>query len=121
MGETGPGPLKDFESSLKKWGRREPKTPPEVAARRVLARLPEREKTSSDGWRRFLLPAAALLVLALGYAVFLRDGQPPPDVAVRLAAPPITLDENTALIWLDEETPLYMTLASPESTEGENR
>ena len=120
MGETGPGPLKDFESALKKWGRRGPKTPPEAAARRVLAQLPEREKSSRDRWRPFLLPAAALLVLALGYGILQRNGQTPPET-VRLAAPPVTLDENTALIWLDAETPLYMTLAAPESTRGENR
>jgi hypothetical protein len=121
MGETGPDPLKDFESSLKEWGSREPKTAPEDAARRVLAQLPEREKSAKDWWRPFLLPAAALMVLALGYGIFLRVSQPPPDVAVRLAAPPVTLDENTALIWLDAETPLYMTLAAPESAQGENR
>ena len=50
MGETGPDPLKDLEKALEQWGRREPKTPPETGARRVLDRLPEsREKSRFSG------------------------------------------------------------------------
>jgi hypothetical protein len=115
MDETGPDPLKDLEKALEQWGHRGPKTPPEVGARRVLDRLPESRDTSSFPWSRFLLPAAALLVLALGYTILMRDGRPPAEVAGEIPAPPIVLDENTALIWLDEETPLYLTLAAPES------
>jgi hypothetical protein len=32
----------------------------------------------------------------------------------------IELEENVALIWLDRETPLYMTLSPPGADRGES-
>jgi hypothetical protein len=115
MDETPRDHLKAFEDAWKKKVGRAPETPPEVAARRILARLPERRA----GWlllfeKRFILPAAALVLVGLAIGVSTRFLVKPLSVSVGYPSPSIELNENMALIWLDDETPLYMTLSAPE-------
>ncbi len=121
MAENRRDPLKDFEKRWSLWAHRPPKTSPDEAAHRLLIRLPDRVvgRRFVTSWR-MVLPAAALVVLAIGVGILWKPYPPPPTVS---SPSPwsIALDENTALIWLDPETPLYLTLTEPEVTRGERQ
>ena len=123
MDENHEDPLREFEDRWKEWGRRPAGTSPDVAARRILACLPERPAR----WggialipARRLLVAAAAGILVLSIAVIRRDGPPSVQEAPGPTEAPIELNENVTLIWLDTNTPLYMTLRSPEAVRGES-
>jgi len=109
-----------FTDAWRRAATRPPERTPEAAARQVLARL---EADAGGRWRRRLMQhrallrwaaAALLLALALGWSAsrVRRAGvpaTPPPAVA----AAPLPLDDGVVLLWLDDDTPLYLTLAPP--------
>jgi hypothetical protein len=115
--------LKPFDDELKKWAERPASTPPVWAARRVLARIDE-EDARRHRWRFQMRPAAlwlasAAAVLALVVGTFLlRNESSPVPLAVQaeLETPP--LGNGVALIWIDSETPLYMTFQPPVTDLG---
>ena len=111
-----------LDERIRRWALRTPRTPSREAARTVVARLRDARVPA----RRRLTAAAAILALAL-LAVLIRPdgvvdppGREPARDAPRLEAP--LLDETVALIWLDSETPLYLTLEvpSPKHRKGES-
>lgn len=136
--------LEGVEERWRRWARRPPRTSPETAAHRVLARLAEPDPQPgwqpAGGWtsrsaRR--LVAAALALAAVG--IWLLTAGPPwplpapdtdpgpgtesdesPSAAVRSVEVPEapTMAEGVVLMWLDAETPLYMTLAPPGRAAG---
>lgn len=119
MAEKSRGPLKDFEERWKLWAGRSPKTSPEEAAQQILARLLDRTtERHLATWWRVVLPAAALVVLAIALGILWKP-YPTTSTARSLAPSSVALDENTALIWLDPETPLYLALPEPEAPRGE--
>lgn len=111
-------PIEDFENRWKSWAERPPRTSPEAAARQVLARLDEGERPTLPRvglpHMRWLAAAAAVL---LAMAVGLFAPSSPPARTAEVAAPP--LDDGVVLIWLDSETPLYMSFAPPPAEEGD--
>ncbi len=121
MDENSRDPLKDFEKRWSLWALRPTQTSPDEAAQRLLDRLPDRiaERRLATSWR-VLLPAAALVILTIGAGILWRS-YPPPPTASRPSHSSIALDESTALIWLDPETPLYLTLTEPEAKRGERQ
>jgi len=67
-----------------------------------------------------LLATAALLVIAVTVGV--RRQGPIPEATPRAAPPPLAsapLGAGQALIWLDAETPLYMTFETPQAAPGD--
>lgn len=106
--------LKEFEVRYKSWAERPPETSPEEAARQVLARLDETEprRRHFPVW----LAAAAAVLLAVAAGLFAPQPPPPPRTAV-VTAP--ALDDGVVLIWLDSETPLYMSFAPPPVEQGD--
>lgn len=110
-----------FDEAFKSWADQPPQTPADEAARQVMARLPERRSRQwfSGSWPRLASAAAGLaLVLVLGWTTLNRSAELSPAVAPsteEVALPP--LSENVVLLWLDKETPLYLTVAAP-ATEG---
>jgi hypothetical protein len=60
--------------------------------------------------------AAALLIAVVAGNWLLQTGEPSVVTNNGHAAP--SLGHGEVLIWLDEETPLYMTFQSPESEAG---
>ena len=102
-----------FVEAWKKWARRPPKQSPAEAAAAVSRRLPARQE------RRYwwaLAAAAALTVtiaLAFHWSDFVRRaGSPGANVSRQDATP---MGNGEVLIWLDEETPLYMNFQPPEN------
>ena len=104
----------EFEGALVAWAERPPRGSPEEAGRRVLEAARQRQRRSRAV--RALLATAALVVLALSWASARRPvpGGSPPE------APPSrrALGAGQALIWLDAETPLYMTFEAPGTAPG---
>jgi hypothetical protein len=126
---------RDFEERWRRWGERPPRTRPETAARRVLTRLAEPAPRpwwqpaggwTSPGTRR--LAVAALVLAAVGIWVLTAGlpisftgpgstGAPVRPPSGSLPATPAMTD-GVVLMWLDAETPLYMTFAPPSRTAG---
>lgn len=106
-----------FDDAFKRWARRPPRTSPEVAAARLRERLPPRQaRPLFAGGALRLAAAAAGLVLLLGVAWLVSRPGPVAPPAEELAVPP--LDENVVLLWLDRQTPLYLTVAPPAAPKG---
>lgn len=102
---------RDFERELSDWGRRPARTPPDVAAARVIAGLP-----AQPWWdvRRLAAAAAvAVLVVSIGAGWWIMQDNNPDLVVLE---PPL-LDENVVLWWVDPETPVYFALGPPECEE----
>jgi len=108
-----------FDKALKSWGARPPKTPADEASRQVMEQLSERQSDSWFAGSRWRLASAALglaLVLGAGWLAILRPAGPE-SPAREIALPP--LSEDVLLLWLDDETPLYLTVAPP-AVEGDS-
>jgi len=106
----------EFEGALVAWAERPPRRSPEEAGRRVVEAARQRQRRSRAV--RALLATAALVVLALTLGLP-REGPVPggsPPEAPPLASAP--LGAGQALIWLDAETPLYMTFEAPGTAPG---
>ena len=102
-------PIDRFEDRWLAWARRPPRTAAGDAARKVLARLEPPRRVPAYRW----LAAAAVALLAAGLWLSWPP-VPAPEVAFGLDQGP-PLGEGVALIWLDPETPLYMTLTPPRA------
>ena len=116
-----------FDRAFKAWAERPPATPAEQAAGQVLERLarrPIRPKRSHVAWR-WANAFAAILLAAVIVARFspVPSSTPSPIEtpggvqAGVVEAPP--LPEGVVLMWLDAETPLYLTMNPPEVPQGE--
>jgi hypothetical protein len=111
---TQRSPEDRFDEALRAWADRPPRLDSRAAARAVTSRLGERRRQPPRlVWT--LATAAAVAVAAAGVLV-VRVTSPPlgPQQAGMVLATP-TLTEGQILIWLDEETPLYMTYAAPDT------
>jgi ferric-dicitrate binding protein FerR (iron transport regulator) len=103
-----------FEERLRERAGRPPSTPPEVAARRVLAALPGARR-SFISWRVAAAAAAVLLVCAAAWVVSRSRG----STAARVAqVAPATLPDNVVQWWLDDGTPVYFVLGGSSSQRG---
>jgi len=112
--------MERFDEALKTWAKRSPQTPAHEAARQVVARLSERR---TGGWLmgnslRFATAAAGLALLLVVGWVTLPKAPGTLASTPEVALPP--LPDDVVLLWLDDETPLYLTVALP-ATEGGSR
>jgi hypothetical protein len=108
--------VEEFESALKSWAERPPRRSPAEAGRRVVEAAGRRRRRRRT--IQTLLATAALLVIALTLGV--RREAPVPEATPEAAPPlaPAPLGAGQALIWLDAETPLYMTFEAPPPAPG---
>jgi ferric-dicitrate binding protein FerR (iron transport regulator) len=105
-----------FEQAMKAWAERPSRLSPEQAGRRVVEAARRRRRRA--GAVGTLLATAALLAVALTFGV--PHGGPLSETRTP-AAPPVAaapLGAGQALIWLDAETPLYMTFEAPGTAPG---
>jgi hypothetical protein len=121
--ENGSG----FDEAFRQWGRRPPRTAPEVASTRIVAHLGSRTGRALR-WR---LAVAVAMLLGIPLALWLvtRNGEQlpttsstpnaiaalptPASQSAAMASPP--LEGNVVLSWLDPETPVYFMLSPPDS------
>lgn len=106
---------RELEDAWRRHAARPPDLSPEDAAARVLRRLAERHGVTRRGRHHWRLAAAALLlVVLLAAAVLLRLPAAPsaPPRAGEVAETALSSD-GVVVLWLDEETPLYLTLEPP--------
>ena len=108
-----------FEKAFRRWAEFPPETPPKEAADRVVMQLPQRRSGSLLAGSRLRFAAAgAALMLVVGVGWFARQPEPPASIPspTEVALPP--LEEHVLLLWLDRETPLYLTVAPPATKGG---
>ena len=109
-------PMDRFEDEWKAWARRPLRTGASDAARRLRERLeePVRRRSPTRGW---LAAAATVALAALGLWTSWPPGHAPDTPGTVGLVEPQPLPPGVVLIWLDVETPLYMTLTPPGSSE----
>ena len=96
-----------FDEAFREWAARPPGTKPEIAARRVTDRIRRHPPRSRRSW---LVAAAAVAALAAGSVALLQLASPPDSPGpAPVTSRAVDLDTDEVLIWLDPETPLYMT------------
>ena len=118
-------PQDRFDQELRQWGSRPPRRSAQRAAREVRERLetPRRGFTSTASWQA-AAAFAAVLAVAVGLWIahpsedFGEATPPMPPVSSVAELAPAPLDEGVVLIWLDPETPLYLTLKAPGPGNG---
>jgi hypothetical protein len=103
----------DFDRAFTAWARRPVPTPPEEGARLVRSAI-ERSRRPSPV--RTWLALAAAVVLAL--AAWLAVRPTPPTQQQAQLEPPIVLEEDVVVWWLDPETPVYFSLPQARGDEG---
>jgi hypothetical protein len=106
-------PERRFEERWLRWARRPPRLAPEEAARRVSDALQQRRARRSASLA--LVAAAAVLAVALPLSLPRTPPTPALDGGPAAGTAQVGLGENQVLIWIDEETPLYMTFQAPEA------
>lgn len=107
-----------FDEAFRSWAERPSPTPADEAARRVRARLPERPQGRWLSGSRLRLATAAAglaLLLIVGWFTMPRF-EAPSTLRQELSLPP--LSDDVVLLWLDDETPLYLTVAPPATKGG---
>ena len=105
-----------FVEAWRRWVNRPPSLSPAASAARVASRLTAARPSRRPRWA--LAAAAALLLTVTGTTVLWWRGRPaelPPQTAADQTRP---LGKGEVLIWLDEQTPLYMTFQEPEPGPG---
>jgi hypothetical protein len=101
-----------FDKALRAWAERPPRSSGGEAARAVAAAVTAR-RTHPPRLAWAMATAAALALAVSGALVLrgLRTQGAVREAGVVLSAP--ALADGQVLIWLDDETPLYMTFATP--------
>jgi len=108
-------PVDRFERAWRAWVERPPRLSPEQAGRRVIEAARRRRRRGLT--RSALLAAAAALAVVVIQGVR-RDGPAPEATPTAAAFEPRPLGAGEVLIWLDAETPLYMTFEAPPVLRG---
>ncbi|MCZ7652138.1 MAG: hypothetical protein M5U13_13635 [Thermoanaerobaculia bacterium] len=112
-----------FDEAFRAWAARPPDRPPAAAAREIRARITAHPNTARPGtaWPPrygWAWATAGVLVVAVGLGGLLRIGrsgsgtEASPVLSATLPAA-AALGDGEVLIWLDAETPLFMTFAPP--------
>jgi ferric-dicitrate binding protein FerR (iron transport regulator) len=110
--------VEELERAWKAWAERPGRRSPEEAGRRVVEAARQRQRRARTV--RTLLATAALLAIAVTLGIQRQGPLPRATPPAASAAPvaPAPLGAGQALIWLDAETPLYMTFEAPGAAPG---
>jgi hypothetical protein len=98
-------PLHRFHAELERWARRPPEKPAAIARGRVLSRLESRK-----GTRRWPVPAAALLLVALALGLSFTEREPNPPARPR---------SRLIVYQLQSGTKVYFALPPEGSLKGD--
>ncbi len=104
-----------FAEAWKRWAAIPPRKLPPAAATEVMASIEHRP--SEHRWGRLLATAAALLLAVGGTVLWKPWGKAPAPQPVGVEEI-VPMGKGEVLIWLDEQTPLYMTFQAPADEPG---
>lgn len=100
--------LREFSKALHGWSSQ----PPEHSGFEAAERLePGRDERKMGVPILFRFVLAGLLVMVLWFGSRYQPGTPDRLVPISAESPVLALQEDQVLLWLDEETPLYLELA----------
>jgi hypothetical protein len=103
--------LDRFDDALREWARHPPRTSPADAAGAVTTAIAADRRRRATRWSA--LAAAAALAMAASVTLLWQPAEREATVVVRDHVAPDGLAEGVVLMWLDDETPLYMTFQLP--------
>ncbi len=106
----------EFEQAWKRWSAQPPRQSPADAAATVAFRIRQRPAVHRSNW--YLAAAAAVLLALVGTVVVWRPVRKTIQPQQESQQASLPLGKGEVLIWIDEQTPLYMTFQTPED-EGE--
>jgi len=106
-------PVDVFEKQWREWGQRPLMTSPEEAARRVVQRVGHARTLRPWRWMAGAAAAAAMVIAAVGVV---REDLPREGLVSSVVASDRSLEQGVVVMWIDEQTPLYMTFQDPGST-----
>lgn len=112
------GPDRRFVEVWRRWLERPPRLTPRQAAAAVATRL---RPAPAPGWHRWAAAAATCCLLAAVLIVVRRGVAPPAGVVIyegTVITGPAEAPADEVLLWLDADTPLYMSL-QPSGGEAE--
>jgi hypothetical protein len=111
-------PEERFDAAFRKWTERPPRLSPGAAAARVASLIRERRPRRQPRWALGAAAAALFAVVAVAiHWATLSTTPPVPPVVVAVQETP-RLGEGEVLMWLDKDTPLYMTFQPPAEDRG---
>ncbi len=106
-----------FEEAWRKWTARPTRQSPSEGAARIVELIRGRQRRRQRVWA---YAAAAVLLAGIAVAVHWTGlpvpSAPPPPAAAVGEAP--SLGQGEVLMWIDKDTPLYMTFQPPEADQG---
>ena len=106
----------EFEQAWKRWATQPPRQSPADAAAVIASRIRQQPAGRRPNW--YLAAAAAVLFALVGTVVVWRPVRTAPQPQPESQQASLPLKKGEVLIWIDEQTPLYMTFQAPEE-EGE--
>jgi len=106
----------EFEEAWKRRSAQPPRQSPADAAAAVAFRIRQRPARHRPNW--YLAAAAAVLLALVGIMVVWRPVRTTTQPQPESQQASLPLGKGEVLIWIDEQTPLYMTFQIPEE-EGE--
>ncbi len=104
-----------FEQAWRRWAAQPPRQSPTEAAAGVALRIRQRRGRRSS-W--MLAAAAAALLAAVGTTILWRPSRTVPSALPVTEQEALAPGKGEVLLWLDEQTPLYMTFQAPEEEQG---
>jgi hypothetical protein len=105
-----------FAQSWKRWAAQPPRRSPVEAAAEVALRIRLRRGRRRSSW--MLAAAAAILLAAVGTTVLWRHSGTVPSAPTVTEQEILAPGKGEVLMWIDEQTPLYMTFQAPEEEQG---
>ena len=130
-------PMQRFDRSFRAWADRSPEMSAEEAAGQFLDRLSERDSQRSRAdhahpgwhWANAIVAVALVTVISLRFDIGLQPADPAASTdssdstndSASASAPlePRPLPDGVVVMWLDSETPLYLTMNAPEVDHGD--
>jgi hypothetical protein len=101
-----------FDAAFRLYADRKPRCSPRQASARIADQIRQAESPLGAGW--MLTAVAGFLLAAVGATLFWRTPQAiQPGSGIQMAGNQ-PLSQGVVLLWIDENTPLYMTFQPPE-------